>query len=86
LLSIADATQKMFGLQLDPKARKPQALRGKRVIRGSYTPEVEARIIERGLWGRRVRADIEVERDPLISTSTIRPPAYRLLDVREAVA
>jgi hypothetical protein len=84
-LSIADATQKTFGLAFDPGARKPEIFRKRRLIRGPYTPEVEEKIIERGLWGRRVRATIEVERDTLVSTSTIRPPAFRLLDVEEAV-
>jgi len=84
-LSIADATQKTFGLAFDPAARKPEAFRNRRLLRGSYTPEVEEKIIERGLWGRRVRATIEVERDRLVSTSTIRPPEYRLLDVEEAI-
>jgi hypothetical protein len=84
-LSIADATQKTFGLAFERGARKPEIFRNRRLIRGSYTPEVEDLIIERGLWGRRVRATIEVERDRVVSTSTIRPPEFRLLDVEQAV-
>jgi hypothetical protein len=84
-LSIADATQKMFGLALDPGRRKPPSLRGKRLVRGRYTPAVEELMRDRGLWGRRVRATLEVKQDALISTSTIRPPEYRLIDVEEAV-
>jgi hypothetical protein len=85
VISLADAIHKEFALDLDTTTRKPPMLRGKRRVRGGYTPKVESKIRELGLWGRRVRARIEIERDPLLSTSTIRPPRFRLLDVEEAV-
>jgi hypothetical protein len=84
-LSLADAMQKTFGLIFDPGSLRSETFKGKRVIRGSFTPKVEDVIRDKGLWGKRVRATIEVERDALVSTSRIRPPEYRLLDVEEAL-
>lgn len=84
-LTIADAEQKMFGLVFDRGAARPEIFRGKRLIRGSYTPQVGDLMRDEGLWGKRVRATIEVTRDALLSTSTIRPPSYRLIDVEQAV-
>jgi len=50
-----------------------------------YTPQVEDKIRELGLSGKRVRATIEVEQDAIVSTANIRPAEYRLLDVEDAV-
>jgi hypothetical protein len=80
-LSLADQEQHRFGLRLDPDVAKPQALKGKRVVRGTYLPKVEAEIRDKSLWGKEVRASILVVRDALISTSNIRPPSYTLVDV-----
>lgn len=81
-LSVADAEQKTFGLRIDTTRARPRALKGKRVLRGTYTSESEEQIIAEGLWGKMVRADIRVEQDALISTSTVRPAIYTLIEVR----
>ena len=81
-LSLADATKRRFGLDLDPEAPRPEALKRKRVIRGSYTPAAEGTIIAEGLWSTWVHATIEIERDVLISSSRLRPPRYVLVAVR----
>jgi hypothetical protein len=82
-LQIADAIQHGFGLRLDPKGDRPPELRGRRVIRGTYTPRAGDLIRDRGLWGKSVRAQLRIERDALVSTSAIRPPVFTLLDVEE---
>lgn len=84
VLSIADATQKTFGLRLDARRRRPDVLRGKQIVRGTYTEEVEQQIIEDGLWGKAVRAKIRVERDAVVSSSTIRPPVFELMAVERS--
>lgn len=81
-LSIADATQQGFGLRLDPTLPKPPELRRKSLVRGLYTPEAGEKIRDDGLWGKDVVATLEVTRDAVISSSTIRPPKYTLVDVR----
>lgn len=80
-LSIANQEQHGFGLKLDTDARRHALLKGKRVVHGTYLPPVEARIRDEGLWGREVRATLSIVRDALVSTSTIRPPSYTLIDV-----
>ncbi len=80
-LSIANQEQHGFGLKLDPDAKRPAHLKGKRVVHGVYLPPVETRIRDEGLWGREVRATLRVVRDALVSTSTIRPALYTLIDV-----
>jgi hypothetical protein len=82
LLSQADAEVHGFGLRLAASARRPEELKGKRMVRGTYRPDVGTAIRDNGLWGTEVLADILVERDALISTSTIRPPKYTLVGVR----
>jgi hypothetical protein len=86
VLQVADAIQHGFALRLDPRRERDPLLRGKRIIRGTYTPRAGDMIRDLGLWGKRVRARIEVERDALVSTSTIRPASYTLLEVEEAAA
>lgn len=81
VLSIADATQRGFGLRLDSEAARHPALRGRRLIRGHYTSDAGEKIREMGLWGKEVRATLRVIMDPHFSTSTIRPPVYTLVDV-----
>ncbi len=80
-LALANKEQHGFGLRLDPDARRDPVLKGKQVVHGTYRPEVEEEIIERNLWGREVRATLLVVRDALVSTSTIRPPTYTLIEV-----
>ena len=81
VLSIANQEQHGFGLKLDTDATRHRLLKGKRVVHGTYLPPVEARIRDEGLWGTEVRATLLVVRDALVSTSTIRPPSYTLIDV-----
>jgi hypothetical protein len=81
ILSIANQEQRGFGLKLDLEVRRHALLKGKRVVHGTYIPPVEAKIRDEGLWGREVRATLRVVRDALVSTSTIRPPSYTLIDV-----
>jgi hypothetical protein len=80
-LSVANKELHGFGLRLDPDATRHAMLRGKRVVNGTYLPALEAKIRDEGLWGREVRAKLKVVRDALISTSTVRPATYTLIDV-----
>ncbi len=80
-LSIANQEQHGFGLRLDRDATRHALLKGKRVVNGVYLPEVEAKIRDGNLWGAQVRATLLVVRDALISTSTVRPPEFTLIDV-----
>jgi hypothetical protein len=80
-LSIANQELHGFGLRLDRDATRDPLLKGKRVVNGTYLPEVEAKIRDENLWGSEVRATLLVVRDALISTSTVRPPIFTLLDV-----
>jgi hypothetical protein len=85
ILSLADAIHHEFGLRLDAQARREHPfLRGKQVIRGSVTPLVEDAIRDRGIWGKRVRATVRVRRDAVISTATVRPASYSLVDAEES--
>ncbi len=81
-LSLADKELRGFGLRLDPEPRRDPVLRGKRVVHGTYLPAVEEKIIADGLWGHEVRATLRVVRDALISTSTVRPATFTLIDVQ----
>lgn len=86
VLSLADSIHHEFGLRLDARARREHPfLRGKQIIRGSVTPSVEDAIRDRGIWGKGVRATIRVRRDAVISTSTVRPATYSLVDAVESV-
>lgn len=78
VLSIADQEQHGFGLRLDPDARRHPFLRRKRVVHGTYLPAIEHQIREQGLWGNEVRATLLVVRDPIVSTSSIRPQRFVL--------
>ena len=80
-LSIANQELHGFGLRLDRDATRDPLLKGKRVVNGTYLPEVEAKIRDENLWGSEVRATLLVVRDALISTSTVRPATYTLVDV-----
>ncbi|HEY4811768.1 MAG TPA: hypothetical protein VIH71_11995 [Solirubrobacteraceae bacterium] len=80
-LSIANQELHGFGLRLDSNATRDPLLKGRRVVNGTYLPEVEAKIRDENLWGSEVRASLLVVRDALISTSTVRPPTFTLLDV-----
>jgi hypothetical protein len=80
-LSIANQELHGFGLRLDRDAKRDPLLRGKRVVNGTYLPEVETKIRDENLWGSEVRATLRVIRDALISTSTVRPATFILLDV-----
>jgi hypothetical protein len=83
-LSIADAIQHGFGLRLERRGQQPRVIRGRRLIRGPFTPQVEDSIRKQGLWGNRVRARIRVEEDAIVSTSTVRPPTFTLVHVEPA--
>ena len=86
ILSIADATQRGFGLLLDKDAPRPEWIGPRtRIIRGAYLRDVGETIRDNGYWGKRVRATIRVERDSLVSNSRIRAPSYTLVGVTEAV-
>jgi hypothetical protein len=80
-LALANQEQRGFGLRLDRDATRHAILKGKRVINGTYLPEVEAEIRDQGLWGREVRATLRVVRDALISTSAVRPATFTLIAV-----
>jgi hypothetical protein len=80
-LSIANQELHGFGLRLDREAKRDPLLKGRRVINGTYLPEVETKIRDDNLWGSEVRATLLVVRDALISTSTVRPATFVLLDV-----
>jgi hypothetical protein len=80
-LSIANQELHGFGLRLDRDATRDPLLKGKRVVNGTYLPEVEAKIRDENLWGSEVRATLIVVRDALISTSTVRPATFTLTDV-----
>lgn len=82
-LSLADKELRGFGLRLDPDARRDPVLRNKRVVHGTYRRDMEQKIIAEGLWGHEVRATLRVVRDALISTSTVRPATFTLIDVQE---
>ena len=81
VLSQADQEVRGFGLRLAPDAARPSELKGKRLLKGTYRPDAGVAIRDQGLWGKEVRARVFVERDALISTSTIRPATYTLMSV-----
>jgi hypothetical protein len=85
-LSIANKLESGFGLTFDQRAPRPSEFKGRRLLSGTYTPEVGEKMMEEGLWGRPVRATIEIERDPVVSNSRIRPDRLTLVQVESREA
>ena len=81
VLAMADSLHRQFALTLDASAGRPEVLKRKRIVRGDYPAAIGDVIREGGWWGNRVSATIRVRRDGVISSSTVRPPTFTLVNV-----
>ena len=84
-LSMADAKRKQFRLELPSRWPRPQELKRKRNIEGTYEESVN-RLVEGppNLWNSDVVARIRINREREDTVAAPRKPKFELLSVEEA--
>jgi hypothetical protein len=79
-LTMADSALNKFALTLPSQLARPQALKAKQRVQGTYQEDLGVRLKQEGLWDSDVMAKINVISDVLGTTATPRNPKYELLD------
>ncbi len=85
-LSMADEDLNTFKLRLFKGAPRPQQVKGKQVIHGTFEDHVGDLVKEKGLWGSDVEAEIHVERERAETVATPRDPKFVLRAVKASTA
>lgn len=84
-LTMADSELRQFALRLPPDVGRPQLLKNKQRIRGTYSEEMGVRLKQEGLWDTQVMATIAVTHDVPGTTATPRDPTFVLIDAEPMI-